>query len=85
MKNRYKALLSRAERLGIEPPPRDSYSKAHRALKDFIEALLEKAERVGSKLPSECQITGEWVTCVTLPDGKTLSIKGKDLKVGRRG
>jgi hypothetical protein len=85
MKNRYEDLLSRAERLGISPPPRVAYSKAYRALKGFIEVLLEKAEMAGSELPPEFQITGEWVTCVTHPDGKTLSIKGKDLKVGRRG
>jgi hypothetical protein len=80
---RYDVLVAMLEGLGIDPPPYLSYRRVSKSVKRAFESLLEKV--VKRALPSEFEIVGDWVTAITLADGKTLLIYGKNLRIKNNG
>jgi hypothetical protein len=79
----YKVLVAMLEGLGVDSPPYLSYRRVSKSVKRAFESLLEKV--VKRALPPEFEIVGDWVTAVVPPDGKTLLIYGKNLRIKNNG
>ena len=82
-RERYDVLVAMLKSLGIDLPPYLSYRRVSKSVKIAFESLLEKV--VKRALPPEFKIVGDWVTAITLADGKTLLIYGKNLRIKNNG
>ena len=80
----------RLEGLGIAFDLSDNaYSKSYREVKELIDLLLSELEARRPIEPTrlsgsvKLRVTGDPISCVTFPDGKTLLIRGRNVSFTR--
>ena len=93
LKGEYDSLAERLRKVGLKPPPFKGYRQTPPAIRKVLKRILEKAleeavlassekpKNNGVKLPGRFRIAGNWVSCVVLPDGKTVLVSGDDLEL----
>ena len=78
MRREYALLVKRLKKLGVTPPPYPDYIRTARSVKDLLERLSKMKP---PSVPDDFRIIGDWVTGVVLPDGKTIRVKGENLRI----
>lgn len=81
LKTEYEAVRDRLAEAGVKPPPFKDYVKTPLSIRETVGKLLEAfyGKSDPKQLPGSFRIVGEWVSCIVLPDGKTVDIEGKGL------
>lgn len=85
LKGAYAALAEKLRAAGLKPPPYSAYVRTPPALRDLLEKVLERNSSNDVKLPDSFKIVGDWVSCIVVPDGKTVLVNGKDLRLKQEG
>lgn len=78
LKDAYNALAEKFKTAGLKPPPFKAYRQTPPAFRKVLEKILENPQR---KLPDNFKITGKWVSCLVMPNGKTIEVSGEDLEL----
>lgn len=82
LKGEYGRLTAAFKALGEEPPSLRDYERTPPRVREVLKRLLQVCSNPsGVKLPSEFAVAGEWVACIVHPDGKKVSISGKNLRI----
>lgn len=82
LKEAYSALAESLKKAGLKAPPFKAYRQTPPAVRKLLEKALKGSENPdGMKLPDSFKIVGRWVSCIVIPDGKTLLVNGENLRL----
>jgi len=77
--NEYEGLVLELRRAGVSAPSYREYVKAPPAVKRTLREILKKVN--DGELPEDFVIVGDWVSCLVMPDGRTVYVRGSRLRI----